>query len=163
MTPAIKQLKKHKVNFKVHQYQHDVHAKSFGLEAVEKLSLPEKRVFKTLVVETESNALIVAIVPVTHQLSLKILAKVLSVKKVKMADAKRVESATGYVLGGVSPLGQKRTLATVIDSSSEHYVTIFVSGGKRGLELELSPKDLALNITATFADIIDNKKISQSF
>ncbi|NQZ83431.1 MAG: Cys-tRNA(Pro) deacylase [Colwellia sp.] len=155
MTPAINQAKKHKVNFKIHQYQHDAHSSSFGLEAVEKLSLKAERVFKTLIVETESKTLIVAVIPVTHQLNLKALAKTISVKKVKMADAKRVESTTGYVLGGVSPLGQKKSLTTFIDSSSQSHHTIFVSGGKRGLELELSPQDLVLLTKAKFANIID--------
>mgnify|MGYP000564575945 CR=1 FL=1 len=155
MTPAINQAKKDKINFQIHQYLHDAHNSSFGLEAVEKLSLKAEQVFKTLVVETESKTLIVAIIPVTHQLNLKALAKALAVKKIKIADAKRVESATGYVLGGVSPLGQKKRLFTVIDNSSQIINTIFVSGGKRGLELELSPQDLILLTKAKVADIID--------
>jgi len=156
MTPAILQAKKHKIDYRIHQFSHELSSKSFGLEAVEKLSLKAECVFKTLVVETESKVLVVAIVPVTHQLNLKALAKVLTVKKVKMADAKRVESTTGYILGGVSPLGQKKSLTTVIDASGEQYTTIFVSGGKRGLELQLSPQDLAQICKAKFADIIDH-------
>jgi Cys-tRNA(Pro)/Cys-tRNA(Cys) deacylase len=155
MTPAINQAKKYKIDFQIHQYQHDTHNSSFGLEAVEKLSLKAEQVFKTLVVETEAKKLIVALLPVTHQLNLKALAKAISVKKIKMADAKRVESTTGYVLGGVSPLGQKKVLTTILDNSSQNHLTIFVSGGKRGLELELSPQDLALLTKAKIADIID--------
>lgn len=153
MTPAIEQAKKNNIAYKIHQYQHDANASSFGLEAVEKLSIPAQQVFKTLVVETETQQLVVAIVPVTHQLNLKALAKALNVKKIKMADAKRVESTTGYVLGGVSPLGQKKRLPTVIDTSSQAYTSLYVSGGKRGLEIELTPADLALLTQARFADI----------
>lgn len=151
MTPAINQLKK---SFNIHQYQHEANAQSFGIEAVEKLSLNAEQVFKTLVICTDTNQLAVAIVPVMFKLNLKSIAKALKVKKVKMADANRVETTTGYVLGGVSPLGQKKSLITVIDKSAEHFNQIFVSGGKRGLEIELSPQDLAIMCRATFADII---------
>ena len=154
MTPAIIQLKKHKVDFKIHQYQHDSSVESFGIEAVEKLSLNAEQVFKTLVVCTDTNQLAVAIVPVLFKLNLKTIAKVLKVKKAKMADANRVETTTGYVLGGVSPLGQKKSLTTIIDKSAENFTHIFVSGGRRGLEIELSPKDLAKMCRATFADIV---------
>ena len=110
MTPAIKQLKQQKISFKTHQYQHDANVQSFGIEAVEKLSLNTAQVFKTLVISTDTNQLAVAIVPVMFKLNLKAIAKTLKVKKVKMADANRVETSTGYVLGGVSPLGQKKSL-----------------------------------------------------
>lgn len=153
MTPATKQLKKHKITFDIHQYQHDTNASSFGLEAVEKLSLKAEQVFKTLVVCCDNEQLAVAIVPVNVKLNLKALAKALKVKKVKMAEAKRVEASTGYVLGGVSPLGQKKLLTTVIDISAEEFDKIYVSGGKRGLEIELSPNDLRKQCRATFAPI----------
>ena len=153
MTPATKQLKKHKVSFEIHQYQHDTNASSFGLEVVEKLSLDAEQVFKTLVVCSDTDQLVVAIVPVNVKLNLKALAKTLKVKKVKMANAKRVETSTGYVLGGVSPLGQKRLLPTVIDIRAEKFDNIYISGGKRGLEIELSPIDLAKMCRATFAVI----------
>ena len=153
MTPAIKQLKQQKITFKTHQYQHDANAQSFGIEAVEKLSLNAEQVFKTLVVCTDTNQLAVAIVPVMFKLNLKAIAKALKVKKVKMADANRVEASTGYVLGGVSPLGQKKLLTTVIDASAEKFQHIYVSGGRRGLEIELSPQDLATMCRATFANI----------
>jgi Cys-tRNA(Pro)/Cys-tRNA(Cys) deacylase len=160
MTPAIKQLKQQKKAFKIHQYQHDANAQSFGHEAVEKLSLHAEQVFKTLVVCTDTNRLVVAIVPVMFKLNLKLIAKVLQVKKAKMADGHRVETSTGYVLGGVSPLGQKKSLTTIIDKSAQHYTHIFVSGGKRGLEIELSPKDLATMCRATFEDIVvENNEI----
>ena len=153
MTPATKQLKKHRISFEILQYQHDTNTSSFGLEAVEKLSLDAEQVFKTLVVCCDTDQLVVAIVPVNLKLNLKSLAKTLKVKKVKMADAKRVEASTGYVLGGVSPLGQKKRLSTVIDASAEKFKHIYVSGGKRGLEIELSPNDLCEQCQAVFAHI----------
>lgn len=153
MTPAINQLKRQKVSFDIHQYQHDANTESFGLEAIEKLSLNAEQVFKTLVICTDTNQLAVAIVPVMFKLNLKAIAKSLKVKKAKMADANRVEASTGYVLGGVSPIGQKKALTTVIDQSAQQFTNIFVSGGKRGLEIELSPLDLAKICRATFADI----------
>lgn len=153
MTPAINQLKRQKVSFDIHQYQHDANTESFGLEAVEKLSLNAEQVFKTLVICTDTNQLAVAIVPVMFKLNLKAIAKSLKVKKAKMADANRVEASTGYVLGGVSPIGQKKALTTVIDQSAQQFTNIFVSGGKRGLEIKLSPLDLAKICRATFADI----------
>lgn len=154
MTPAINQLKQKKKTFNIHQYQHDANAQSFGIEAVEKLSLNAAQVFKTLVICTDTNQLAVAIVPVMFKLNLKLVAKALKVKKVKMAEANRVETTTGYVLGGVSPLGQKRALTTVIDKSAQDFTNVFVSGGKRGLEIELSPQDLATMCRASFADIV---------
>jgi len=155
MTPAVRLLKKQKVNFTLHQYQHDANASSYGEEAAEKLSINASQVFKTLVVscDGDESSLAVAVVPVTHQLNLKMLAKALNVKKVKMAEAKRVETSTGYVLGGVSPVGQKKALKTVIDNSAESYTTIYVSGGKRGLEIELSAQDLANSTQAKMANI----------
>lgn len=153
MTPATKVLKRHKIPFVLHQYQHDTNASSFGLEAVEKLSLNAEQVFKTLVVCSDTDQLAVAIVPVNVKLNLKAMAKTLNVKKVKMADSKRVEASTGYVLGGVSPLGQKKTLLTVIDINAEQFKQIYVSGGRRGLEIELAPTDLAKLCQANFANI----------
>ena len=153
MTPATKQLKRHKIPFEILQYQHDANASSFGLEALNKLSLNAEQVFKTLVVCCDSGALVVALVPVNLKLNLKAIAKTLKVKKVKMADATRVETSTGYVLGGVSPLGQKKPLSTVIDVSANKFEQIYVSGGRRGLEIALSPSDLAKMCRANFADI----------
>lgn len=153
MTPATKQLERHKISFELHQYQHDANTNSFGYEAVEKLSLNAEQVFKTLVVCSDTDKLAVAIVPVNLKLNLKAIAKALKVKKVKMAEAKRVETSTGYVLGGVSPLGQKKKLITVIDVSSKKFQQIYVSGGRRGLEIQLSPQDLATLCQATFSAI----------
>jgi Cys-tRNA(Pro)/Cys-tRNA(Cys) deacylase len=153
MTPATKQLEKHKVSFEILQYQHDANTSSFGTEVLEKLSLNAAQVFKTLVVCCDTEQLAVAIVPVNLKLNLKALAKALKVKKVKMADANRVVVSTGYVLGGVSPLGQKKRLTTVIDNSAEDFDTIYVSGGRRGLEIALSPKDLAKLCNASFVNV----------
>ena len=153
MTPAIHLAKKKKIEFNIHQYDHDPKAASYGEEAVEKLGLSLSQVFKTLVVATEKNELCVCVVPVAGMLDLKAVAKALKAKKAVMAEAKKVQSTTGYVLGGVSPLGQKKQLATLIDQSAEGQETIFVSAGKRGLEIELSPQDLKDLTRAAFAEI----------
>lgn len=142
MTPAINDLKKRKIAFTLHKYIHGPAHQSYGLEAAEKLNLDPERVLKTLVVQLDTDELGVAIVPVTRQLNMKALAKFFGVKKIFMAEATLVEKSTGYVLGGVSPLAQKKRLKTVLDSSAEKYQTIFVSGGRRGLEIELEPTDL---------------------
>lgn len=153
MTPAITLLNKKRIAHKVLKYEHDANAASYGLEAVEKLSLDAETVFKTLVVSTDTNKLAVAVVPVNTKLSEKKMAKALGVKKVEMAQANAVMAATGYVLGGVSPLGQKKRLASVIHKSAESLSTIYVSAGKRGLEVALSPADLAVLTGAKYADI----------
>ncbi len=153
MTPAIKLAKKKNISFKVHQYTHDPKAESYGEEAAEKLGLSLDQVFKTLVIATESSQLCVCVVPVAGMLDLKQAAKALGVKKTAMADARKVQSTTGYVLGGVSPLGQKKRLSTLIDQSALTYPTIFVSAGKRGLEIELSPQDLQNLTNAQFCAI----------
>ncbi|WP_281557268.1 Cys-tRNA(Pro) deacylase [Thalassomonas sp. RHCl1] len=157
MTPAVNSAKKHKIAFTLHQYQHEASSASFGLEAAEKLAVAPEKIFKTLVVSTQDKQLAVAIVPVMLQLDLKAMAKALACKKVTMADKAQVEKSTGYVLGGVSPLGQKKSLVTVIDKSCEALATMFVSGGKRGLEIELAPKDLTrLTRGAFFAISTEN-------
>ena len=154
MTPAITLLVKQKIKHRVHEYQHDPSADSFGLEAAEKLAVEPQRIFKTLVLELDSKNLVVGIVPVLHRLSPKLLAKQHAAKKAQMADKDRVATVTGYVLGGVSPLGQKKKLPTTIDQSAAEYDTIFVSGGRRGLDIELSPLDLAALCSAQFAHIL---------
>ncbi|MBB5186027.1 MULTISPECIES: Cys-tRNA(Pro) deacylase [Zhongshania] len=142
MTPAINLAKKHKITHTMHEYSHDPASHSYGLEAVEKLGLNPAQVFKTLVVAQEPKGLAVAVVPVAGQLNLKAMAKALKVKKVAMAAPADVERSSGYVLGGVSPLGQKRQLPTVLDESAAGFATIFVSAGRRGLEIELAAQDL---------------------
>jgi Cys-tRNA(Pro)/Cys-tRNA(Cys) deacylase len=153
MTPAIAQLNKLSLPFQLHQYQHDANCKSFGLEAVEKLNVAEECVFKTLVVDVDNSYLAVAIIPVALSLSLKKTAKALNAKKVKMADAIKVQNSTGYVLGGVSPLGQKKPLKTLLDSSATVLETLYISGGKRGLEIELAPRHLINSLQASYASI----------
>jgi|SRR5271166_4738734 Cys-tRNA(Pro)/Cys-tRNA(Cys) deacylase len=125
---------------RVHEYAHDPGA-PYGLEAAGALGTDPDRVFKTLVVDL-GGALAVAVLPVSAELDLKALAHVLGVKKAAMAEPSAAERATGYVVGGISPLGQKRRLSTVVDASAVVWPTIFVSGGHRGLELELAPGDL---------------------
>jgi Cys-tRNA(Pro)/Cys-tRNA(Cys) deacylase len=126
----------------VHEYTHDPASESYGLEAAEKLGLPHGRVFKTLVVQLPGAELAVGVIPVSSMLSMKLFARALGAKKAGMADAADVQRATGYVLGGVSPIGQKKRLSTVIDSSALDNATIFVSAGRRGLEIELAAQDL---------------------
>jgi len=154
-TPATVALAKAGVGFELHSYTHDPRSKSYGLEAASALGVDPLRVFKTLVVDCggAKPGLAVAVVPVASQLDLGRCAAALRVKRVGLADPAAVERSTGYVLGGVSPLGQKTALPTVIDESAELWDTIYVSAGKRGLDVELSPSDLARLTGAILADI----------
>jgi len=154
MTPATKLLKANKIDFSIHEYEHDANAKSFGLEAAEKLNLRVEEVFKTLLVTDEKNYF-VAILPVHHQLNLKKVAQAVGAKKLKMSDPKDAERLTGYLVGGISPIGQKKRLKTVIDQSAVQLEKLYVSGGKRGLDIGLKPQDLAKVLSATFADVLD--------
>ena len=153
MTPAVKLAKKAKIAHTTHEYKHDSNAGSYGLEAAEKMAVAAERIFKTLVVDVGDKKLVVAVVPVTAMLNLKAIAKAAKAKKAVMAYKKDVMRSTGYVLGGVSPLGQKKRLLTVIDSSAPVHDTIYVSAGRRGLEIELSPLDLKQLTHAEFAAI----------
>jgi len=156
MTPATRIAKKAGIDFKIHEYSHNPNTSSYGEEAATLLDVDPSRVFKTLLVETNENKLAVAIVPVTGQLNLKATAKALGVKKVAMANPAEAEKATGYILGGISPLGQKKRLPFIIDDSLSQYETVFVSGGKRGLEIELKPADLIRLCQARCAQIKDS-------
>lgn len=142
MTPAVKKLEQLQIPFLLHEYQHDPGNSAYGDEAVHKLSLDPRQVFKTLVTSPDGKQLVVAIVPVANSLNLKALAKCLGHKKMSMADKALVSRTTGYQLGGVSPIGQKKPLPTVIDQSAATFAKVFVSGGRRGLEIELAPADL---------------------
>ena len=153
MTPAIRKAKQAKVTFRVHEYEHDPASEAYGEEAVMKMGVDAGRVFKTLIVSQDGKDLSVAVLPVSHQLDLKLFAKAIGAKKVVMADKKVVEKTTGYVLGGVSPIGQKKRLRTVIDESAKDFETIFVSAGRRGLQIELAPGDLCLLTNGGFASI----------
>ena len=152
MTPCIKLLKKQKKAYSLHQYNHDNTVTSYGKEAIEKLGVDGNRVYKTLVVSVDGD-LVVAVIPALNMLNLKQLAKVVGGKKAKMAETSIVEKVTGYILGGVSPLAQKKRLPTFIDRSACSFDTIYVSAGKRGLEVELSPYDLSNLTDATFEEL----------
>nr|WP_315042027.1 Cys-tRNA(Pro) deacylase [uncultured Moraxella sp.] len=153
MTPAVNLAKKLTLNFSLHEYEHDPNSDSYGLEASQKLELNPAQVFKTLVVQDDNQKLAVACVPVEHLLNLKKIAKAIGSKKAVMADPKLVERTTGYVLGGVSPLGQKKRLPTVIDETAKDFDTIYFSGGRRGLEIQMRADDLAQALGAIFCDI----------
>jgi len=136
----------------VHAYAHDPRAASYGAEAAEALGVAPGRVFKTLVAEVD-GALAVGVVPVAAQLDLKALAAAVGGKKAAMAGVAAAERATGYVAGGISPVGQRRRLPVVIDASALDFLTVFCSGGRRGLEIELTPADLVRAANATVAPI----------
>lgn len=157
MTPAIDQLKKQKIPFSIHEYEHDHNCANFGEEAAEKLNLNPACVFKTLLV-SDDKSVFVCIVPVTGTLNLKRAASAFGVKKLHMADMKVAERLTGYLVGGISPIGQKKSLITCIDQSAQNHPTIYISGGQRGLDIGLAPKDLSTVCrNASFKDIGESK------
>ncbi|ENG7521859.1 Cys-tRNA(Pro) deacylase, partial [Vibrio harveyi] len=155
MTPAINLAKKKKVSHTIHQYEHDPRADSYGLEAAEVLGQDPKKVFKTLLfcLNGEPKNLAVAIIPVDQKLNLKLAAKATKGKKADMADPDIAQKTTGYVVGGISPLGQKKALPTFLHESATQQETICVSAGKRGLEIELAPKDLLSLTRGQFAPL----------
>ncbi len=154
MTPAINAAKKKRIAFSIHQYDHDPNHPSYGLEAAEKLGVDPGRVCKTLVVRLDNGRLVVAVIPVAMKLHLKKTAAACGAKKAAMADKVIVEKTTGYVLGGVSPLGQKKRLPTVVHATVTAYATIFVSGGRRGLDIELAPADLLALTNGAVHDLV---------
>ncbi|MER6560031.1 Cys-tRNA(Pro) deacylase [Streptomyces sp. NPDC001027] len=151
-TPATVALTAAGVDYTVHAYDHDPSHPSYGEEAAEAMGVSPDRVFKTLVADVD-GALTVAVVPVAGSLDLKALASAVGGKRAAMADPVLAERTTGYVRGGISPLGQRRKLRTVLDASATQHATICVSAGRRGLEIELSPTDLTAQTTALLAPI----------
>jgi len=151
-TPATVVLTRAGVPFTTHAYDHDPSARSFGLEAAEVLGLPPDQVFKTLLVDT-GQELAVGIVPVNCTLDLKAIAHALGVKKAEMADPRAAERSSGYVVGGISPIGQKRPLRTVLDETAVLHDRVYVSGGRRGFDIGRSPTDQLTITQAVLADV----------
>jgi Cys-tRNA(Pro)/Cys-tRNA(Cys) deacylase len=154
-TPATVALTAAGISFTAHSYEHDPAHRNFGTEAATVLGLDPERVFKTLVTDVDGR-LVVAVVPVTGTLDLGALASTVGGKRATMADPALAQRKTGYVLGGISPIGQKTKLATVLDETAEFFDTVFVSGGKRGFDLELTPTDLTSITFAVIAAIARN-------
>ncbi len=151
-TPATVALEKAGVSFTVHAYDHDPRSASYGLEAADALGLDPDAVLKTLLAEVDGE-LVVAVVPVSGQLDLKALASAVGGKRAAMADPAVAERTTGYVVGGISPIGQRRRLRTVVDESASVRPVVYVSGGRRGVDLGLDPADLVRALDAQVARI----------
>jgi Cys-tRNA(Pro)/Cys-tRNA(Cys) deacylase len=152
-TTATIALERAKIPFTLHEYAHDQRASSYGMEASEALGIAPERMFKTLVASVDGSALAVGVVPVDRQLDLKRLAAAVGGKKAVMAEVAAAERATGYVAGGISPVGQKKRLPVVVDASAMGFATMFCSAGRRGLEIELAPADLIRAVGASVAAI----------
>ena len=151
-TTATAALERAGIPFTVHEYAHDPRASSYGQEAASLLGVPADRVFKTLIAVVDGN-LVAAVVPVQGQLDLKALALAVRGKRAVMAEVPAAERATGYVAGGISPVGQRKRLPVVLDESALGFATVFCSGGRRGLSIELAPSDLVRAAGATVATI----------
>lgn len=152
-TPATVALVAAGIEHTCHPYRHDPRASSYGLEAAEVLGLDPQQVYKTLLSRLGDGELVVAVVPVSGQLDLKALARAVGATRATMADPADAQRVTGYQIGGISPIGQKRRLRTVIDTSALDHATVFVSGGRRGLDVELRPEDLIALTSAMTAAI----------
>jgi Cys-tRNA(Pro)/Cys-tRNA(Cys) deacylase len=152
VTPAVRELEAAGVAFTVHEYERGESTRDFGLEAAEKLGLDPDQVFKTLLVTADGQQA-VAVVPVSGKLSLKSVGKALGAKHVEMCDPAVAERITGYVRGGISPFGQKKRLPTVVDELATLFDVVYVSGGKRGLDIGVAPDDLVRHLDARVADI----------
>jgi Cys-tRNA(Pro)/Cys-tRNA(Cys) deacylase len=153
MTPAVNALARAGIAFELREYAHDPRAASYGLEAAHALGIDPASVYKTLLAQLDARELVVAIVPVSTTLNLKALANAAGGKRAQMAKPADAQRATGYVLGGISPFGQKKRLRTVIDDSVRALATVHVSGGRRGLEIALAPADLIAATGAIAAPI----------
>ncbi|MFK7917557.1 MAG: Cys-tRNA(Pro) deacylase [Ilumatobacter sp.] len=157
MTPAILLLEERGCAFDVHEYDRGDELRDFGREAAEALGLAFDQVFKTLLVDTDGGAAprdpVVVVVPVSCMVSMKLVAAAVDAKKASMCDPAVAERITGYVVGGISPLGQRKRLTTVLDETAELFDTIYVSGGRRGLDISLAPSDLVQLLDATIAPI----------
>jgi Cys-tRNA(Pro)/Cys-tRNA(Cys) deacylase len=141
MTPAIDAARRANIRHRVIEYESGV-SRDYGLEAAEAVGVPPQMVYKTLVAKLDAKRLVVALVPVSSELDLKALATLAEAKRAEMATPEEAERATGYVVGGISPLGQRRRLQTYVDSAVTKLSNVYVSGGRRGLEIELAPGDL---------------------
>ena len=153
MTPAVEEARAAGIPFQLAEYDHDPRSDSYGMEAAEAIGVPPERVFKTLIALLDDGRLAVAIVPVAGQLDLKALAKALGARRAQMADPIDAQRATGYLVGGISPLGQKRRLPTALDESALLQDAIYVSAGRRGLDMSLAPADLQSLTDAAVAPI----------
>lgn len=153
VTPATRALAAAGIAFTVHPYDHDPTARDFGREAAELLDLDADQVFKTLVVLADGR-LGVTIVPVSCQLSLKAAAAAFGAKRAALCDVALAERTTGYVAGGISPFGQRKRLPTIIDETCELYDVVYVSGGRRGLDIGIAPADLIAHLDAVVAPIV---------
>jgi Cys-tRNA(Pro)/Cys-tRNA(Cys) deacylase len=158
MTPAIELLKQHHIAHQMHEYRHEQKQESndgpaYGAEAAAKLGIDEAFVFKTLIINVDDRNLAVAVIPVSAMLSMKLIARALGGKKAVMASQAQAERSSGYVLGGISPLGQKKRLRTIIDRTATDLPTIFISAGRRGLEIELAAEDLRQLTEGVFANL----------
>ncbi len=154
-TPATQAASRAGIRFTLHEYRHGAAAESYGLEAAEALGVSAERLFKTLVAHVDEARLVVAVIPAARHLNMKLLAAAADGKRAAMAEPTRAQRATGYVLGGISPLGQRSRLPTVLDASALAFETIYVSAGRRGLQIELAPQDLVRATGASTADIAD--------
>jgi Cys-tRNA(Pro)/Cys-tRNA(Cys) deacylase len=152
MTPAVRELESAGIEFTLHDYEHRDGRRDFGREAADELGIDPDRVFKTLLVTVDGGQ-VVAIVPVSGSAALKAVGRAFGSKRAEMCDPLVAERVTGYVVGGISPFGQKKRLPTVIDEIALAFETIFVSGGRRGLDLEITPENLVRHLDAVVADI----------
>jgi len=152
MTPAVLALDAAGIGYTIHEYERGDDLHDFGREAAEALGLSDDQVFKTLVVVVDEE-LVVAVVPVSCQLSMKRIAAALGAKKAAMCDPARAERSSGYIVGGISPIGQRKRLRTVVDETAELFDTVYVSGGRRGMDIGLAPDDLVAVLDAIVAPI----------